>query len=182
MALSRKSTPPASGPVFDINFGNFVSLSHLTLAGGQYGVWVHGGSSNFTGSFLTIPGSTLDGIRLEADSSTNATLDHITASSSGRDGISVGGVGAVLTNSISHDNVGVGIRFDNSGAAVLTGNLSYTNRYGLLLTNGVLARPPPSAQPTWQAPWETSSTTTLSTGSVPAAAHWLRAIRFTIPV
>ena len=126
---------PASGPVFDINTGNFVSLSHLTLNGAQYGVWVHNGSSNFSGAYLIIAGSALDGLRIESDSSSGALLDHIVSSGSGRDGISVGGIGVNLTNSIAHNNVGAGIRYDNSGPAVLTGNRSYLNKYGLVISN-----------------------------------------------
>ncbi|MDB5303583.1 MAG: hypothetical protein JWM97_1132, partial [Phycisphaerales bacterium] len=92
---------PSVGPTFDINAGNFVTISHLAFSGGQYGVWIHGGSSNFTGSFLTTSGNTLDGVRLEANSSASATLDHLVSFSNGRDGISVGGPGVNLSNSVA---------------------------------------------------------------------------------
>ncbi|MDB5358544.1 MAG: hypothetical protein JWN24_4997, partial [Phycisphaerales bacterium] len=122
---------PNTGPVFDVNAGNFVTLSRLSFSGGRYGVWVHGGSSNFTGTYLTTSGNSLDGVRLEADSSTNATLDHLVAFGNLRDGISVGGPGVNLSNSVSHDNVGAGIRYDNAGNAVITASQSYFNQYGL---------------------------------------------------
>ena len=122
---------------FDVNNANFVTLSHLNLSGSAYGVWVRNASSHFTGSYLTVTGSTLDGIRLEADSSGNDSLDHVTASQSGRDGISVGGPGVPLTNSVAHDNTGIGIRFDNAGAALLTGDESYNNKVGIQITNNV---------------------------------------------
>jgi len=122
-------------PLFDINNANFVTLSHLTIGAGQYGVWVHDASSNFSGKYLTTINNVLDGIRLEADSSANDSLDHIVSYGNGRDGISVGGPGVNLSNSIGHNNLGAGIRYDNAGAATLTGNQSYLNKDGLVITN-----------------------------------------------
>lgn len=127
---------PDPKPVFDISAGNFVSVSHLTLGGGSYGVYVHNVSSNFSGTYLTLANNSLDGIRLDADSSANALLDHITATGNGRDGISIGGLGVNLTSSIAHNNAVAGIRYDNSGAVSITGNQSYSNKFGLVITNG----------------------------------------------
>ncbi|MFI5378326.1 MAG: right-handed parallel beta-helix repeat-containing protein, partial [Tepidisphaerales bacterium] len=125
-------TSPA---VFDINNGNFVILTHLAINGGDYGVWARNISTNFTGTYLTLTHNGLDGIRLESDSSTNAVLDHIVSASNGRDGISIGGTGINLTNSIAHNNGNAGIRYDNSGPVVVTGNQSYLNKYGLYMLN-----------------------------------------------
>ncbi|MFI5378942.1 MAG: right-handed parallel beta-helix repeat-containing protein, partial [Tepidisphaerales bacterium] len=127
---------PSAGPVFDINSGNFVTLSHLAISGGQYGVWVHNNSSNFTGAYLTLAHNGLDGIRMESDSSTNDVLDHIVSANNGRDGISIGGPGVNLTNSIAHNNVNAGIRYDNSGSVAVTGNQSYLNTYGIQISTG----------------------------------------------
>ena len=122
-------------PIFDINNGNFVSLNHLSISGGTYGVWVHKCSSNFTGTYLTTYGNSLDGLRMESDSTAVGLLDHLTSYGNLRDGISVGGQGTNVTNSISHNNTNAGFHFDNSGASVITGNQSYSNKYGIQLSN-----------------------------------------------
>ena len=125
-------TSPA---VVDVNNASFVSLIDLGFAGANYGVWVRNASSNFTGTNLTVMNNLLGGIRLEADSTSGATLSGIVAHDNTGDGVYAGGPIVSLTNSTSYKNTGDGFDLANSGAAVLTGNIAYNNLIGLSVTN-----------------------------------------------
>ena len=127
---------PAGSPVFDVNAANLVNLSHLTLAGGTYGVWVRNGGTRFTGSYLTSLNPALDGVRVEAGV-TDVALDHLAVSGAGRDGISVDAANVPLAASTAHHNARYGIFYGNAGNAVLTGNESYNNRQGLNISNRI---------------------------------------------
>ena len=73
---------------FDLNAANLVTLKRLHIVGGTQAVLLHNASTLFTGSYLTIGGSSAEGIRIES-TSTGAVLDHLDVSGSGRDGILV---------------------------------------------------------------------------------------------
>jgi parallel beta-helix repeat protein len=125
---------PDGLPVFDVFAGTFVTLKHLTLQGGSYGVLVHDGSNHFTGSYLTSNQAALDGIRVESDS-TDVAIDHVNVTGAGRDGIFVGSTGAVISASVVQGNAVAGIDLPNATNAVVTGNESSANKYGIVISN-----------------------------------------------
>jgi len=121
-------------PVIDVNDASYITLRNLSLTGGSYGVYIHGGSNNFTGSYLTATGNTLGGVRIESDS-TGATFSYLTTSNNTGDGFYAGGVIVALTNSTSDNNTGDGFDLASSGGAVLTGDVAYNNVTGLYVNN-----------------------------------------------
>jgi autotransporter-associated beta strand protein len=125
-------TSPA---VIDVNDASFVTISHIGVAGGNYGIWVRNASTNFTGSYLTATNNLLGGIRIEADSTTAATLNYIVTDDNTGDGLYAGGPIVSLTNSMSFNNAGDGFDLANSGAAVLTDDIAYGNTVGLNVAN-----------------------------------------------
>ena len=127
---------PGGSALFDVNAANVVNLRHLTLAGGTYAVWVRNGGSRFTGTHLTSLDASADGFRIE-NGVADVTLDRLSASGAGRDGVSIEAANVSLTNSVAHHNARYGIYYANSGNAAITGNESYNNRHGLNITNRV---------------------------------------------
>ncbi|HZZ44157.1 MAG TPA: right-handed parallel beta-helix repeat-containing protein [Tepidisphaeraceae bacterium] len=117
----------SSPAVIDINNAAHVTINNLTLTNGDYGLWVRNASSTFTSSFVTVTNNVVGGLRIEADSSSGVTLDHITAATNHGIGIYVGGQIISLTNSTSYSNTGDGFDLANSGAAVLTDDIAHNN-------------------------------------------------------
>ena len=125
---------PAGVIAFDLNAANLVTLSHLSIAGGTRGLWLHNGSTLFNGSFLTVSGASAEGMRIEADS-TGAKLSHLEVSASGREGIFDLGLIDSLTDSSIHNNAGTGISLPNSGPVTLEANDVFGNQNGIVITN-----------------------------------------------
>jgi Right handed beta helix region len=143
------ANPLTIAPLIALNDASFVTLQNLTLRDAQTGVWLHGGSSHFTGSNLHVVGNAREGIRVEADSDVTA-LQGIAAINNGRDGIYLGGSVGSLATSTVHDNNGrgiyvggsvgrlsgslvfnnndIGIQLENPGAAVVEANEVYANQ------------------------------------------------------
>ena len=122
------------GLPLSLNDGDFVTLRHLTLTGGQYGLWLRNASVRFTGSNLTLFGNTLDGLRLEADA-TDVSLDRLAAFNNGRDGVSISAPFGTLSNSVSHHNGSAGFRLVNTGSSRLQRNESHDNAVGIHVEN-----------------------------------------------
>ena len=119
----------------ELDDADFTTLEHLNLVDGQIGLWVHNGSTNFTGSDLTITGHVDDGVRIESNS-TVTKLERITASHTGGYGIYVDGLLGSLTGSTIHHNGDTGIRLNNPGNAIIEANESYNNGgYGIYLND-----------------------------------------------
>src|SRR5205814_7114804 len=120
---------PDSNPgstVFDINDGNFVTLSHLTVTGGEVGIRVRNGSLGFSASFLTMQNQSLDGVGLDSGG-TVTELAHITATNNGRYGIFVNGPIGTLRDSVTANNGSSGIFLSNPGDVYIYDNTSYGN-------------------------------------------------------
>ena len=64
--LDRQNTYNQSSDI-ELNQGSFITLAYLTLTGAQTGLWVHDGSTNFTGLSLIAQGNAGEGIRIESD-------------------------------------------------------------------------------------------------------------------
>ncbi len=130
-SVSRSATlwlanPLVVAPILDLNDADFMTVRHLTFINGQFGLWAHDGSTNFTGSHLTATGHTLDGFRIESGSTVLA-LDRLTASNNQRHGVYVDGPVATLSASIAHTNGSHGVMLVNAGAPLITHNATYNN-------------------------------------------------------
>jgi uncharacterized repeat protein (TIGR01451 family) len=129
--------PSTSAAVVEVTGANFVTLEHLAMQGGQVGLLVHGGSSHFTGSYLTVNNNAHDGLRVEAGADA-AALDHITAFQNGGNGITVSGAIAGLSDSTAYSNVATGISVTDVGSVAIEANEVYQNGgNGLLVSNNV---------------------------------------------
>ena len=129
-----------SGFLFDLNDADFVTLTHLTIGSATMSVWVHNLSVHFTGTYLTVSGNAQDGIRIEADAA-DPVLGHIDSSNNGREGISVAGPIADMSDNRAYNNKAVGIYLANSGAATIEGNEVFGNREGISIINSAQGAP-----------------------------------------
>jgi parallel beta-helix repeat protein len=127
-------TSPA---VIDVNNAQYVTLSNLTLADANYGLWVRNASSNISVTSMTVTANLQGGLRIESDSSANDTLTGIVADNNTGDGVYVGGAIVSITNSTSYSNTGDGFDLTNAGAVVLTDDSAYGNKTGLYVTNSI---------------------------------------------
>src|SRR5207244_11409680 len=125
---------------FDINDGNFVTLSHLTVTGAEIGIRVRNGSLGFSASFLNMENQSLDGIGLDSGGTVTELAD-ITATNNGRYGIFVNGAIGTLRDSVAAGNRSSGIFLSNPGDVYIHDNASYGNSEdGLKVVNAGLAR------------------------------------------
>jgi parallel beta-helix repeat protein/VCBS repeat-containing protein len=131
--LDRQNTYAGSTDV-ELNQGSFITLRYLTLTGAQQGLWVHNGSTNFTGQNLTATNNSSNGIRIEPDAR-GTVVDSLTAYQNGADGVSIATPIASLNNSIVHDNGGNGIDLSNTGSTVLERDQVYNNGTGINVYN-----------------------------------------------
>ena len=136
-AVLHLANPLALAPVVEITGADFVTMTNLTLQGGQVGLLVHDNSTHFSGSFLTLRNNTQDGLRIEGNP-TASVLDHITAFLNGGNGITASGAIAALTDSTVYGNVASGISVTDAGSIPIEANDVYSNGgFGLIVSNGV---------------------------------------------
>ncbi len=133
--LDRQNTFNQSTDI-ELNQGSFITLGYLTLTGAQTGLWVHDGSTNFTGIHLTASNNTANGITIESDAQ-GTSVDALTAFGNGGDGISIATPIASLSNSTSYDNAATGIDLTDTGATVLVDDQVYSNAVGISVSNSI---------------------------------------------
>ncbi|NQT19058.1 MAG: right-handed parallel beta-helix repeat-containing protein, partial [Planctomycetes bacterium] len=137
----------------ELNDADYVTLANLTLVGAEMGVWVHNGSTNFTGTLLTVANNTEDGIRVESDAEAS-TLHRLNAHDNGRYGIHVTTPILRLSGCTAYNNnTGIYVRHDGDSTTVVgsadetgatdlafeLGNKVYNNsRYGIQARSNVL--------------------------------------------
>ena len=115
-ALFTHANPLTVAPLLNLNGADFMTLSHLSLTGGQYGLYAHGSSTNLAANYLAISGTSLDGMRV-VENSNNLSLNHVTVTQSGGTGIYVDSSQAgAIHNSTSTNNVHYGLYLNNPGA------------------------------------------------------------------
>lgn len=132
------ANPLTHAPVVELTGADFMTLEHLTMTSGQYGLLVDN-STHFTGSNLTVDDNLHDGLLL-TPSVIPAALDHITSFSNGGSGINAQAGLVSLSNSTAYGNVANGVSVTNAGSATIEANTIYGNGgYGLLVTNNVPA-------------------------------------------
>ncbi len=131
--LDRANTNTGT-TALELNDGDFVTLSHLTLSGAEKGLWVHNVSQYLTATYLTLTNNSQDGLLVASDA-TGTVLDSLIASSNGQDGLDVSAPIASLSHSTVFNNTSAGIRLTNVGAAVLENNEVYGNAVGIDVSN-----------------------------------------------
>lgn len=131
--LDRQNTFAGSTDI-DVNQGGFVTLRYLTAQGAQNGIVVHNGSSTFHGDHLTATGNSQTGIQLSYDAF-GSHVDFLTAYKNGGDGIQIFTPIDKVSNSIAHDNGGIGFNLSNTGSAVLEDDQAYKNSVGISVYN-----------------------------------------------
>lgn len=118
LATLRHALPAQSAPLIDLNDADLMTIAHLTLADAGYGLLVHNGSVDLAASYLTIAGSTLDGVHLDTGSTATA-LDHLAVSDSSRYGIYVDGPLGALTNTTVTRSGAAGAMLSNTGGTLI---------------------------------------------------------------
>ena len=137
-AVLHLANPLTRAAVVEVTGADFMTLQHITMELGQAGLLVHGGSSHFTGSYLTSHNNAQDGLRVEGGAAA-AALDHITAFNNIGNGITASGAMTALTDSTVYGNVATGISVTDGGSIAIEANEVYVNGgFGLLVTNGVV--------------------------------------------
>jgi hypothetical protein len=136
LATINRANTSAGTTVIDLNDGGFTTISNLTLTGAERGLWVRNGSTHFSGSHLTVTGNSSDGLTLESDA-TGSTLDTITATNNGGNGINVATAIASLNNTTASNNGGTGIALSNPGNVVLENDVASGNQTGISVSNSL---------------------------------------------
>ena len=166
--INRANPHPGSANV-ELDDADYVTLQHLTLTGAHQGLWVHNGSTHFTGLHLTVSNNSADGIRIESD--TDATVvDDLIAFDNGAMGVYVATPIGSLSNSQAYNNGTYGFYLSNTGTARVENNIVHDNNVGIYVANAVSGAPTIIGTPDLSTNEDTSSQTgnliynNLSTG------------------
>ena len=129
---------PTSQPaaLIDLLDADYVTLNNLSFGGGVTAVLVHGGSDNFSASYLTADGQSGNAFDITTNSP-GSTLDHLTATHAGGDGLSFSGAIAGITNFVaSGDQEGIsapnGATIGRISGSTITGSRDWGIDIGLL--------------------------------------------------
>lgn len=125
-AAIQFANPITVAPLLDLNAADFMTVSNLTLTGGQYGLYAHNQSTHLTARNVTANANSLDGLRVEGGSD-GAALEGITAIGNLRFGIYVNGPLDHLTGSTVSLNHSTGIDLEQPGAARVENNTVASN-------------------------------------------------------
>ena len=134
IATIDRGNPYTNMTNIELSDADFVTLAHLTLTGGNRGLWVHNGSTNFHGHHLTLTDNTFDGLYVDSDAAFT-TLDHISAYNNDRYGIYVATPISSLSNSLVHHNVSYGMYLTGQDGIVIESSEIYNNYVGIFLSN-----------------------------------------------
>jgi len=133
-ATIDRGNPYADSTNIELNEADYVTLEYLTLTGGQRGLWVHNGSTNFSGDHLTVTNNAGDGLRIESDADFTS-LEQITATSNGGTGIYVATPIGSLSDSVASNNGETGIFLTGQEGVVVEGNEVFSNATGISVSN-----------------------------------------------
>ena len=112
-----------------------MTLAHLTLDRGQYGLSAHDSSTNLALTDITVTNSTLDGFRVEGGS-TGLLFDRLTSDNSGRYGMVLFSPLQALRNSVASNSGLTGIYFDQPGNVSVERTEVFGNdEYGIYIIN-----------------------------------------------
>ncbi|MCK4873492.1 MAG: right-handed parallel beta-helix repeat-containing protein, partial [Phycisphaerales bacterium] len=135
VAQIDRANPHDDSTNIELYDADFVTLRNLTLTGAERGLWVHSGSTNFTGENLIVGSNSEDGIVIESDAEASH-VNALTAMNNGRYGIHISTTLATLSDSFAYNNTSYGMYFVNLDGAVVSNNTVYDNgSYGIYVTN-----------------------------------------------
>jgi parallel beta-helix repeat protein len=120
--------------LLELSDADFMTLSNLELIGSQRGLWVTGGSDNFSASSITARNQSLDAIDITPNNSA-AHFAGLVAENAGRYGIVVTGPFASLSDGRVTNSLEAGIKLTGSGNARIEAMVSTGNRVGLDVSN-----------------------------------------------
>ncbi len=134
-ALFHHANQFTVAPLVTLIDADFVTLAHLTLDRGQYGLWAHDSSTNLALTNITVTNSTLDGFRVEGGS-TGLLFDRLTSDNSGRYGMVLFSPLQALRNSVASNSGLTGIYFDQPGNVSVERTEVFGNdEYGIYIIN-----------------------------------------------
>ncbi|KKL13362.1 hypothetical protein LCGC14_2526520, partial [marine sediment metagenome] len=124
------ANPLTVASLIELNDADLVTIRHLTLDNELRGLWVHNGSSRFTGEYLSVSGHSEDGILIEgsiAQDTEFTQLHYIVAQDNGRHGIYVDSPIDAVTDSLVGGNAQRGIYLTNQEGLLLADNVVHDN-------------------------------------------------------
>ncbi|WP_404310489.1 right-handed parallel beta-helix repeat-containing protein [Neorhodopirellula lusitana] len=110
-AIIDRGNPYSGSTNIELNDADFTTVQNLTLTGAYQGLWVHSGSTNFTGTQLTVSNNAGDGLSVESDAADS-----------------------VITSIKAYDNGGTGIDI-RTPISNLSASEAYNNQTGIYVTN-----------------------------------------------
>jgi hypothetical protein len=134
VATIDRANSNANATNIDLNNADFTTLSNLTLAGGERGLWVRNSSTNFNGSNLTLRDNAREGLLMESDASASS-VDRLTAFNNGDSGIEIRTSISALRDSTAYNNGTYGIHLYQPGTIAIERNVAYGNQYGIYVYN-----------------------------------------------
>ena len=140
VATVSLSNPLTVAPLVELTGADYITMSYLSLSKGEIGLWIHGNSTHFVGSYLSIDNSSQDGLRIESGSD-GSTLDHIISSNNAGYGIYVDDSITSLGNSQAFNNHQTGIYLNNPGAVVAENDDVHNNQTGIYVSNSASGSP-----------------------------------------
>ena len=117
--------PAAGRYAIDIADGDFVTISGLTISGGEHNIYARNDSNNFNVSNLILQNAGSDGLRLEGPSEFSQASD-IQVTGAGSHGI-YANVSFPMTRITSHGNTAHGIFLDGAQGSSITESIAYNN-------------------------------------------------------
>ncbi len=113
-AILTPALPGAATPLIEVNDASFMTIENLSLAGGSYGVWDFGGSTNFVGANLVATDQSIEAFRFESGTSVTS-LSGLSSIGSAGDGIDVLGTIGSISGAVVENSSGAGILLSNPG-------------------------------------------------------------------
>ncbi len=120
-AVLSFANPLTVAPLIELDSTGSTTIEHLTLMGGQYGIYSFNNSMGLTAENLTVESSSQDGIRVDTGSSVQ-DLGSSAITRSARYGINVNGPVVTLHDNVVAGNGNTGIYLVNPGNATVLGN------------------------------------------------------------
>lgn len=133
--FDRGNTRPGSVGI-DVNSADFVRIERLRLVGGDRGLWVRNGSTNFRGYDLVVANN--GGVGLEvAQDSIASVLDRLEAHDNGGIGIQIAVPLSTFSDSVARGNRGLGISLTQNSTILVQNVTLADNAGGGLSVSGV---------------------------------------------
>ena len=135
-AQLQPANPLDIAPVLELDNADLMTLSHLTVEGGSYGLLVRHQSTGFRGTDLSFAHHALDGVRLDSGSAA-VELSGVRSVGNGGDAFHLEGVVTLLTGAEARASGGRGVFIRTDAAALIVNTKALQNG-----SDGILAQGP----------------------------------------